>query len=144
MTARGLEDQLLGTVIHVEQRALQDQLQDVLTECNANTKTLQSLDALLLERLSSGSGNLLDDAELIGVLRDTQQKAADVKKALQTAVETRESINEKREQFRPVAARGSIIYFAIIDVSRINVMYQTSLKQFLDLFLKSMQNELGM
>jgi dynein heavy chain len=139
VTARGLEDQLLGTVIHVEQRALQDQLQDVLTECNANTKTLQSLDALLLERLSSGSGNLLDDAELISVLRNTQQKAADVKKALQTAVETRESINEKREQFRPVAARGSIIYFSIIDVSRINVMYQTSLKQFLELFLKSMQ-----
>ena len=140
VTARGLEDQLLGTVIHVEQRALQDQLQDVLTECNANTKTLQSLDALLLERLSSGSGNLLDDAELIGVLRDTQQKAADVIKAMQPEGETRVSIYQQREQVRPVAARGSIIYFAIIDVSRINVMYQTSLKQFLDLFLKSMQN----
>tara|TARA_B100000795_G_C22806619_1_gene445355 strand:- start:150 stop:14669 length:14520 start_codon:yes stop_codon:yes gene_type:complete len=139
VTARGLEDQLLGTVIHVEQRALQDQLNDVLTECNQNTKTLLQLDALLLERLSSGSGNLLDDAELIGVLRNTQKKAADVKKALHTAVETRESINEKREQFRPVAARGSILYFAIIDVSKINVMYQTSLKQFLELFLKAME-----
>ena len=47
-----------------EQRALQDQLQEVLAECNANTKTLQVLDAELLERLSSGSGNLLDDTEL--------------------------------------------------------------------------------
>ena len=139
VTARGLEDQLLGTVIHVEQRALQDQLNDVLTECNQNTKTLLTLDALLLERLSSGSGNLLDDAELIGVLRNTQKKAADVKKALHTAVETRESINEKREQFRPVAARGSILYFTVIDVSKINVMYQTSLKQFLELFLKAME-----
>ena len=139
VTARGLEDQLLGTVIHVEQRALQDQLNDVLTECNQNTKTLLQLDALLLERLSSGSGNLLDDAELITVLRNTQKKAADVKKALHAAVETRESINEKREQFRPVAARGSILYFGIIDVSKINVMYQTSLKQFLELFLKAME-----
>ena len=85
VTARGLEDQLLGTVIHVEQRALQDQLNDVLTECNQNTKTLLQLDALLLERLSSGSGNLLDDTELIGVLRNTQKKAADVKKALHGA-----------------------------------------------------------
>ena len=139
VTARGLEDQLLGTVIHVEQRALQDQLNDVLTECNQNTKTLLQLDALLLERLSSGSGNLLDDTELIGVLRNTQKKAADVKKALHAAVETRESINEKREQFRPVAARGSILYFSIIDASKISVMYQTSLKQFLDLFLKAME-----
>ena len=48
---KGLEDQLLGIVIGQEQRALQDQLQEVLAECNANTKTLQLLDAELLDRL---------------------------------------------------------------------------------------------
>ena len=66
VTMKGLEDQLLGIVIGQEQKALQDQLQEVLAECNANTKTLQVLDAELLDRLSSGTGNLLDDTELVG------------------------------------------------------------------------------
>jgi dynein heavy chain len=140
VTMKGLEDQLLGIVIGQEQRALQDQLQEVLAECNANTKTLQLLDAELLDRLSSGTGNLLDDTELVGVLNETKKKANEVTAALQTAVETRESINVKREQFRPVATRGSVLYFSIVETSQINVMYQTSLQQFLVLFLRSMSD----
>jgi len=138
VTMKGLEDQLLGIVIGQEQRALQDQLQEVLAECNANTKTLEVLDAELLDRLSSGSGNLLDDTELVGVLNNTKKKANQVKAALLAAIETRENIDVKREQFRPVATRGSVLYFSIVETSQINCMYQTSLQQFLVKFLLSM------
>lgn len=67
-----------------------------------------------------------------------QAKAADVNQKLVAADETKKSINEKREQFRPVATRGSVLYFSVVELSLVNVMYQTSLDQFLEIFMGSM------
>jgi dynein heavy chain len=138
VTQKGLEEQLLGIVISKEQKALEEQLSEVLEEVNSSTKMLLDLDKSLLDRLTSNTGNLLDDEELVGVLNNTKQKAADVKIKLTAAADTKKSINEKREQFRPVATRGSVLYFAIVEMSLVNPMYQTALAQFLGLFNASM------
>jgi dynein heavy chain len=138
VTLKGLEEQLLGKVIGKEQSALEDQLNQVLEEVNTNTKSLMQLDASLLERLTSNSGDLLEDEELIAVLANTKAKAAEVNAKLIAADETRSNIAEKREQFRPAATRGSVLYFSIVEMSLVNVMYQTSLLQFLEIFMGSM------
>ncbi|CAM9275766.1 unnamed protein product, partial [Hapterophycus canaliculatus] len=93
---------------------------------------------LLLERLSANTGNLLDDEELIGALAETKKKAVQVRDKLVAAGEMREGIDEKREQYRPVATRGAVMYFTIVDLSLVNVMYQTSLDQFQTLFTRAM------
>lgn len=118
---------------------MEESLKNVLEEVNGNTKSLLKLDQMLLERLTENTGNLLDDEELITVLADTKLKSTDVKDKLIAAAEMRKNINEKREQYRPVATRGSVLYFSIVDMSRVNVMYQTSLDQFQLLFDKSME-----
>merc|ERR1711968_415280 len=138
VTMKGLEEQLLGRVIGKEQKALEDQLNEVLESVTSNTKSLMQLDALLLERLTSNTGNLLDDDELIGVLANTKEKAAEVKVKLKEASETKENIGQKREIYRDVATRGSILYFSIVEMSLVNAMYQTSLFQFLAIFMDSM------
>lgn len=138
VTQKGLEEQLLGRVIQKEQRSLEESLKNVLEEVTNNTKSLLRLDQMLLERLSENTGNLLDDEELIGVLADTKSKATDVKEKLIAAAEMRKNINDKREQYRAVATRGSVLYFAIVEMSQVNCMYQTSLDQFQTLFDKSM------
>ncbi|KAJ8610701.1 hypothetical protein CTAYLR_005659 [Chrysophaeum taylorii] len=141
VTMKGLEEQLLGRVIQKEQRTLEEQLTAVLEQVATNTKALLRLDELLLERLSANNaGNLLDDEELISVLAETKAKALEVKDKLTAAAKTRESIKDKREQYRPAATRGSTLYFAIVDMTHVKHMYQTSLAQFQALFGASMDH----
>lgn len=78
VTLKGLEQQLLGRVLSMEQKSLEESLSNLKEEVTSNTKALQLLDAQLLERLSNSTGNLLDDTELIEVLANTKAKATEV------------------------------------------------------------------
>jgi len=130
----GLEQQLLGRVLSKEQKSLEEQLTQLLEDVTENTKTLQEFDKQLLERLANAQGSLLDDADLIDVLATIKTKSKEVDQKLSDAKEKRIEINEKREQFRPVAARGAVLYFCVVEMSLVSWMYNTSLYQFLGLF----------
>ncbi|OAD58895.1 Dynein heavy chain 8, axonemal [Eufriesea mexicana] len=139
VTIKGLEDQLLGRVILTEKKELETEKTQLIADVTANNRKIKELEANLLQKLTTVEGPLIEDVELMSVLNTTKQTAAEINEKLSTAKDTELRIDSAREEFRPVARRGSVLYFLICDMSLVNSMYQTSLVQFLERFDISME-----
>ncbi|XP_055849438.1 dynein axonemal heavy chain 8 [Episyrphus balteatus] len=140
VTMKGLEDQLLGRVILYERKELEEERTNLVETVTGNMKKMKELEANLLHKLSTIEGSLLDDVSVIEVLNTSKNTAIEVKEKLEIARITETKINIAREEYRPVATRGSVLYFLVCTMAMVNVMYQTSLGQFLERFDASMEN----
>ncbi|GAB0086567.1 Dynein heavy chain [Sergentomyia squamirostris] len=131
VTLTGLENQILGRVIRSEKAELEQQRIQLIEDIARDTKTMEDLEQNLLLKLSSIEGSILDDLSLIQMLNYSKATSIDIKKKMISAEMTEAKINRVREEYRPIAKRGSILYFLLSTLPKICHMYRTSLAQFL-------------
>ncbi|KAI9224867.1 dynein heavy chain and region D6 of dynein motor-domain-containing protein [Blastocladiella britannica] len=134
---RGLEDQLLGIVVRKEKPDLEDQKDKLVTSVASAKKQLLELEDEILGLLSSSEGSLLDDEKMVNTLKSSKSIAEQVKEQLVVSQKTEADIDLAREQYRPSAARASVLYFVLNDLSGVDPMYQFSLESYVELFEKS-------
>ena len=134
VTQSGLQEQLLNVTVGHERADLEEQREALVQEMSANKATLKALEDSLLANLSSATGNILDNSELISTLDDAKTQAVAIGAALEKAKVTAEEIDEVRQGYVPAAARGAVLYFVMASLSAINNMYEYSLAAFLQVF----------
>uniref|UniRef100_A0A7N8WQ61 Dynein, axonemal, heavy chain 6 n=1 Tax=Mastacembelus armatus TaxID=205130 RepID=A0A7N8WQ61_9TELE len=135
VTKSGLEDQLLSDVVRLESPHLEEQRNELIVQINADRNQLKDIEDRILKLLFTSEGNILDNEELVQTLQESKVTSQAIKHRLEEAEATELMINSARECYRPVATRGSILYFVIASLSEIDPMYQFSLKYFKQLFI---------
>ncbi|XP_026216049.1 dynein heavy chain 6, axonemal isoform X2 [Anabas testudineus] len=134
VTKSGLEDQLLSDVVRLESPHLEEQRNELIVRINADRNQLKGIEERILKLLFTSEGNILDNEELVQTLQESKVTSEAIKHRLGEAEATELMINSARERYRPVATRGSVLYFVIASLSEIDPMYQFSLKYFKQLF----------
>ncbi|KAF7658249.1 hypothetical protein LDENG_00015570 [Lucifuga dentata] len=140
VTPVGLEEQLLGQVVTRERPDLEALKVELTVQQNHFKIELKRLEDELLSRLSAAHGHFLGDISLVEQLENTKSTASHIQYKVVEARENETKINEARELYRPAAERASLLFFIINDLSKINPMYQFSLKAFNSVFNKAMEH----
>lgn len=139
VTPLGLEDQLLVDVIGYEMPELEEQRDKLITQLSDFKRDLKDIEDRILKLVSEAGEDILDDEELIITLDQSKQMSTAIQQRMKEAEETAQKIDSTREEFRPVAKRGSVLYFVIADLALVDPMYQYSLEFFVKLFKRRLE-----
>jgi len=133
----GLKEQLLGLVVRQENADLEIQKDRlVLGMAEKKKKQVEMEDKILnlLETVRGSGKSLLDDEELVNTLQSSKSTADSIKVDIVTMEENNKKIEAARAEYRPSAHRAAILFFILMDLARIDSMYQYSLEAYLKRF----------
>jgi dynein heavy chain len=139
VTRKGLEDQLLASVVSEEEPDIERRRNELVKAFNSYKIQLKELEDLLLERLANAPVDILSDIALIEGLEATKEKAMEINAAVEEGKETEIIINAARDVYRVIATEGSITYFVMLQLVNVNHMYQYSLDSFNQFFYKALK-----
>ncbi|EFC48546.1 hypothetical protein NAEGRDRAFT_55628 [Naegleria gruberi] len=139
VTEQGLDDQLLGTVVNKERPDLEELRLSYLRQLRQFKIELKGCEDALRNELSNAKGDYLENHRLIDNLEATKKKSQQINVSLKEILENNKMIDESRSVYRTVSTRGSMLYFLIDQLSKIDHMYQYSLEAFMVVFNKALE-----
>ena len=141
ITNEGLKDQLLSILVKEEEPKDEEEKVRMIME-NAESRDMKKkLEEEILSSLSKAdSAKLLDDENLIKSLTESKAKSEEMESKIQASKSTEDRINATRNIYDPVANLGSNLYFTVLQLSKLDPMYQFSLDFYLRIFRNAIKN----
>jgi dynein heavy chain len=137
VTDQGLREQLLNAVVNHDRPDLENQRKDLVYTMSENKTLLQRLEDKILHELYANRDAaikvpLIENVDLIRTLDETKNKVTEINNKLVQAEQNKKENTKARDAYKPVAKRGSILYFVMSSLSQINSMYEYSLASYTD------------
>ena len=139
VTMKGLEDQLLVDVVKNERPDLEELIGQLVVQINSDKKSIKDIETDILNKVKDASTDILDNDILVNKLDQSKIKSTSISQKLEVSEKTAKDINKERRVYRPIAARGSILYFVIASLANVNEMYNNSLSYFSKIFNQRLQ-----
>mmetsp|Transcript_23863 Transcript_23863/g.43710 ORF Transcript_23863/g.43710 Transcript_23863/m.43710 type:complete len:2143 (+) Transcript_23863:3-6431(+) len=133
-TVDGLQDQMLGIVVAREEPATEEKRVNLVVESARAKAQLKDLEDKILALLSSSTGNILDDEELIETLSSSKVMGVKIEEQVKQQEITAVQIQEVRQVYKGHALRCAALYFIVGDLCIVDPMYQFSLDWFIKMF----------
>uniref|UniRef100_A0A8D2C9B8 Dynein axonemal heavy chain 14 n=1 Tax=Sus scrofa TaxID=9823 RepID=A0A8D2C9B8_PIG len=137
VTFQGLQDQLLSTVLAHEVPHLESQRFQLLESISLDATILKELEQKTLNLLQNAQGFILDDEEIIEILRKSKMTSNEISKRFEATKKAESEIEATRKQYLPIATRGALLYFLVAGLAQVDYMYQFSLDWFRQIFVSS-------
>lgn len=147
ITFKCLFEQFLSLVVLKERPELEKERTNLLDSISKDFATLRELEDKSLNLLSQSetsvqaddssslsANSILDDQNLIDVLKQSKKTSSDIAIRLKRNEETEKNLNLARQKYSAIAIRASILYFSVQNLASLNVMYQFSLSWFYNVF----------
>ncbi|CAF3746445.1 unnamed protein product [Rotaria socialis] len=130
ITQNGLEHQLLSLVVLNEEPQLEHERKLLLETMAQDLKSLRDYEDRTLEMLTASEQHILDRHDLIENLTRSKITSDEIANRYRENESNERQINLARLCYVSLARRGSLLYFLINYLSRLNIMYQFSLTWF--------------
>ena len=138
VTESGLSEQLLSEVFKCERREKYEQRDKIIAEMGQmNDRSATNSREILTDLKETPEDKILDAEELIIKLETGKVLSDEIAVNMKSNILIEKEINELRNEYVPIAERGSILYFVVASMSKIDPMYQFSLEYFKKIFISS-------
>ena len=129
ITSKGLEEQLLGELAKIENPDMETKLEELVKQLTNDKKTLFDSEENILKQLTNSSlEQVLDEDTTIDTLKNIKATSSEATARSEETAKMEAQVTKLKESYRTVAIRCSTLFFIIMDMMKIDSMYQYSLE----------------
>lgn len=140
VTEVGLIDQVKGILIQFEKEADYITRQKSIKRNEQNKVAKKNLEVAILTALDNAGDNILDDDDAVAILEKSRVESKNFKLQEDQFEFQNKKYQKIQKIYEKLAARISILFFAVNDLQGVEKMYQFSLEYFLNLFKGSIRD----